>query len=248
MQERKIAFVNVGANSIHGNLRSPIFKDSTFEFVPIPDPILEMASRDIGIRYENLKAFNGTAFDEFIPSKHLTEFAHADPDFLHFTYGDYPDQSPRASNLKKLVRGDYLIFLSRLVPWIDEHFSGRGGFYLIGLFEIGKIFKNIINQPEEEILEQIETNAHIIRGKCDPLLYDGFWIFKGTMKSRRFKKAIPLDKTKVKMFGFLDRYGRNWNWRKFSSDVAAIGSYLRSVKIIANPAQVNKILRICNQK
>lgn len=247
MQKGKIAFVNVGANSTHANLRSPIFEDGTFEFVPIPDLILGMMSRHVGLKYENLKAFNGVAFDEFVPPKHLKQFAHADPDFLHFTYGDYPNQSPRASNLKKLVPGDYLMFFSRLVPWVDGRFLGQAGFYLIGVFEIDKIFKNIFSQPEEEILRQIQTNAHIIRGQCDPLLYDGFWIFKGTANSRRFEKAIPLNKTTVEMFGLVDGHGHRWKWTKFRSDVSAIGSYLRSVKVVTDQADVKRILRVCSQ-
>jgi len=235
-----MALVNVGANSSHRSLRSPIFEDNTFEFVPIPDPILDLTNHEYGIRYSDLRACNGVAFEQFVPHQFLRQFAHLDPDFEEFTYGDYPDHSPRASNLRKLGRGDYLMFFSRLVPWIDGRFSGWGSFYLIGFFEIGEIFTNISSEPEKASLEQIGKNAHIIRGICDPLLYDGFWILKGTANSRRFKKAIPLDRRTIQLFGLTGKRGHRWNWKKFASDAAAIGSYLRSVKILTDQSQVNR--------
>jgi hypothetical protein len=244
MRKRKIGFVNVGANSTHGSLRSPIFEDNTFEFVPIPDSILNLISHDRGIRYRDLKAYNGVEFGDFIPHELLHQFAHADPDFKEFTYGDYPNHSPRASNLRKLQSGDYLVFFSRLVPWVDGRFSSRGAFYLIGFFEIGQIFANVLSEPEKDFMEQVRTNAHMIRGKCDPLLYDGFWIWKGTTNSRRLGKAIPLDRKTVQAFDMKDRRGHEWDWNKFHSEVAAIGSYLRSVRILTDQSQVNRILRV----
>jgi hypothetical protein len=58
---RKIFIINVGVNASHGRLRSPIFRDETFEFMPIPEdgkgfhnypdcPLLP--------RYRDLKPFN----------------------------------------------------------------------------------------------------------------------------------------------------------------------------------------------
>jgi hypothetical protein len=156
-----------------------------------------------------------------------------DPDFRGLTYGDYPEHSPRASNLKKLLAGDFLLFFSRLVPWSDGAFQNEcAGFYFIGYLQIERIYKGMKCQLDDSALGPIKENAHVIRGRCDPMLYDGFWVFKGSKKSRRFKKAISLDRDTVEELGLTDRFGRAWNWNKFKSNNAAIGSYLRSVRIL----------------
>lgn len=233
MTHRIVALVNVGVNSSHGGLRSPIFSDQTFEFVPIPDRVLKIAGSDRGILYRDLKSMNGVPFDEFLPSHYLEEFAHVDPDFRGLTYGDYPEHSPRASNLRKLSVGDFLVFFCRLVPWFDRQFvDERAGFYFIGYFEIERIYMRMTCEPDEETLESIKENAHVIRGICDPMLFDGFWVFKGSRKSRRFTKAIPLDRNTVEELSLTDRFAHPWNWKKFRSDNAAIGSHLRSVRIV----------------
>ena len=247
MRGKKVAFVNVGANSSHGTLRSPIFENGTFEFVPIPDPILTIMVPNRDLRYEDLKPWNGIPFTEFVPRSRLKQFAHVDPEFHGFTYGDYPTRYPRASNLKQLFPGDHLIFFSALTPWTDGHFHGRPGFYLIGFFEIRQIFKDMVGRPGKDILKQIEGNVHMIRAECDPVLFDGFWILKGSTRSRRFKRAVPLDRRTVQRLGLADTDGHNWNWSRFKSDMAAIGSHLRSAKIVTNTDRVDKILKIISR-
>jgi len=237
----KLAFVNVGANASHGSLRSPIFEDDTFEFVPIPDMILNLFEHNRGVRYEELKASNGVAFREFVPATYLDQFAHVDPDFENLTYGDYPNHG-RAANLKRLSPKDYVMFFSRLVRWDMGHFNGDSRFYIIGFFEIEKVFPNISRRPNNEILRQIETNPHVIRGKCDPRLYDGFWVIKGTKRSKRFKKAVLLDRKAIEKFGLKDRFGHRWDWEKFRSEEAAIGSYLRSIKVVEEEMETEKVL------
>jgi hypothetical protein len=34
---KRVFIINVGVNASHGGLKSPIFEDGTFEFVPIPE-------------------------------------------------------------------------------------------------------------------------------------------------------------------------------------------------------------------
>ncbi|MGA2239177.1 MAG: hypothetical protein ABSG74_08195 [Candidatus Bathyarchaeia archaeon] len=239
----KIAFVNVGANASHGTLRSPIFEDDTFEFVPIPDVILSLFEHNRGLRYEELGASNGVAFREFIPAAYLVQFAHVDPDFTGFTYGDYPNHG-RAANLRRLSPKDYVIFFSRLVRWDEGHFNGESGFYIIGFFEIETVFPDISRRPKKEVLREIEANPHVIRGECDSMFYDGFWIIKGTRRSKRFKKALSLDKRTIEKFGLRDRFGHRWDWQKFRSEDAAIGSYMRSIKVVEDGMQTEKILSI----
>lgn len=248
MHGRQIAFINVGVNSSHSHLKSPLFENNHYEFVPIPDAILKMTRNEYAVRYSDLKPSNGIPFENFIPSGFITEFVHSDPEFKQFTYGDYPDHSPRASNLKKLTIGDFLIFFSRLVRWKKGNFLERASFYLIAFFEIGKIIPKIYSKPESKIFKEIKENAHIIRAQCDHIFYDGFWIFKGTKRSRRFTKAIPFDRKTVEYFELVDRFEHMFNWKKFRSDNAVIGSYLRSIKVIEDPHKVDNILTYLNIK
>ncbi len=95
-------------------------------------------------------------------------------------------------------------------------------------------------------MKKIYNNSHVIRGECDSNFYDGFWVFKGSKKSHRFEKGIILDRKIVEWLDLVDRYGNSWDWNKFRSEVAAIGSYLRSVRIIMDTIRYNKMISLCN--
>ena len=133
----KYGIINVGVNTSHGSLKSPIFEDNTFEFVPIPEKkCLDYYKipkyKELHFRYKN--------YSKFIPKNKFEVRAHNDPEFHTFTYGDYPTKSPRAANLKRIEPGDILVFLARLVLWGGGRYLGPPGFFLVGYFEIKQIF------------------------------------------------------------------------------------------------------------
>lgn len=233
---KKICLINVGANASHGCLRSPLFSDGTFEFIPIPDPFLNHNS--IAVRYCQLRAYNGIKITELVKEKNHNEFTHYDPEFETYTYGDYPNISPRAANLSKLSLDDFIFFFARLVLWKNGKFTKDASFYLIGFFEIENIYKNIDKRPPDNVLKKIKNNAHVLRGECNPIFYDDFWVFIGSNRSRRFRYAIPFDRKFIKECGILDAKSRKWNWKKFRTELSAIGSYLRSAKLIQERKQV----------
>ena len=238
---KKICLINVGANASHGSLRSPLFTDGSFEFIPIPDPFLK--HNDNAVRYCQLKAHNGIKITELVREKYYNECAHYDPEFETYTYGDYPNFSPRAANLSKLSKGDLIFFFARLVLWKNGKFTKDANFYLIGFIEIENIYRNITKRPSERILEKIKNNAHIIRGECNPIFYDDFWVFQGSNRSKRFRYAIPFDREFIEESGILDAKFRKWNWNKFRTELSAIGSYLRSAKLIQERNLVESFLK-----
>ena len=146
---RRIFIINVGVNASHGSLRSPIFSDGTFEFLPIPEsrdskrgcPECTLLPRYLDLFREKLL---------YLPRKSYNLRVHNDPEFETFTYGDYPTRFPRASNLRYIVKGDYLFFLARMVEWKNGSFSGTAGFYLVGFFDIEDVVKEIIFKPTGE--------------------------------------------------------------------------------------------------
>src|SRR5208283_3479234 len=184
----RVFLINVGANASHGLLRSPIFDDNTFEFLPIPDDYYSNLPR-----YSDLSSPNRLEYYRFIPKSYQDLRVHNDPEFNFYTYGDYPTWSPRAMNLRKAVKGDFFFFLARLVRYHNGTFS-KPGFFLIGCFEIDAILKDVYQKPSGHELRFFGSNAHIKRALNNRLLWDGFWVFKGSKKSRRFKYAIPFDR------------------------------------------------------
>jgi len=74
---RRIAIINVGANSASGALKSPLFKDGTFEFVPVKT---DNPDTPVGLdTFAEFKSFNGRPITDFIPEKFLSESMHNDP-------------------------------------------------------------------------------------------------------------------------------------------------------------------------
>ena len=206
--------------------------DYAFEFVPIPEAGRRVSCPECITlpRYRDLSTDNGIDILEIIPKSYSDLRVHNDPEFKSYTYGDYPSISPRAANLKKAEKGDFLFFLARLVAHNNGLF-GKGGFYLIGYFEIEEILKDVRYQPDNSILRIFGNNAHILRGLYNKEYWDGFWVFKGSKQSRRFRRAIPFDK------GFCDSVllnskGEKLEWPSHRGELQIIGSYTRACRII----------------
>jgi hypothetical protein len=230
----RIFIINVGVNASHDTLRSPLFDDRSFEFIPIPE---KSKSRhkcpdcELLPRYLDLKPFGNHNLLEIIPKRYHNLRVHNDPEFDTFTYGDYPTLSPRAANLKNIKIGDYLFFLARLVRWRNGRFTDEAGFYFIGFFEIKDILKNVTSEPSKDQLRIFGNNAHIRRGLYSSEFWDGFWVFRGSKNSKRFKYAIPF--TKEFANTILDDLKRGKIiWPSNRSELQVIGSYTRACRII----------------
>lgn len=232
----KIFVVNVGVNASHGTLRSPIFDDLTFKFIPIPE------------RYKN---YNLPTYKEicpqdtlkYIPEKYHKWKVHNDPEFSTFTYGDYlikrdEHPNPRVANLKYARRGDWIFFFARLIKWLDGEFINDAGFYFIGYFEIEKILKDVTELPNNHLLNEIKDNAHIIRTTRGGIQPDGYWLFKGNENSKPFKRAVPFNRDFVQYIGMRDANGDAWDW-SWGTELQIIGSYTRSCRMIENLDKIN---------
>jgi hypothetical protein len=101
----KVVLLRVGIDTGCGGIHSPLFRDGTFEFVPIPD------SRGLDERtYGNSKGRAGRVFAEYFPERHQEkarlQAMHVDPEFESFTYGD---PTPPKRNLHPLPTGSILM-------------------------------------------------------------------------------------------------------------------------------------------
>src|SRR6266567_3607710 len=82
-----VVLLRVGIDTGCGGIHSPLFRDGTFEFVPIPD------SRGLDERtYGNSKGRLGRTFVEYFSKRNQVHASlqsmHVDPEFESFTYGD----------------------------------------------------------------------------------------------------------------------------------------------------------------
>ncbi len=243
----KIAIINVGANAASGTLRSPLFKDRTFEFVPTKT---DNPDTPIGFdTFAGFKSFGGRSINEFIPKKLLSESMHNDPEFVTHTYGDTPESepksstlksSPRAFNLKKLNKGDTLYYLARLVEW-DNVTWGKAGFYLIGKLVLDKIIKKSDLEKNPTLIPTVQNNAHVKRWLIKPEAEPwNFWVLVGSDQSKRFIHAVPFDKNIVQK-ALLAGNGTPIKWDSDKTDLQTIGSSTRACRIIDDTARI-KIL------
>ena len=230
----RIFLANVGANSSH-RFSSPIFPDGTFEFIPIPE------DRDLpgphAVRYKDLRSFNQPGPDllEYVPKRLWDWPCHNDPEFETFTYGDNCETSPRGASLKRLEPGDFLFFLARLQQRaVDASYTAHG-FYLIGFLEIAETLREVRSRPTDDTLRRFSANAHIRRGLSDPQLWDRFWVFRGSNRSRRFQKAVPIARELADR-AFTSADGSPWRWDGARTELQVIGSYTRSCRCVVDPA------------
>jgi len=242
-----IFLANVGVNASHSGLglKSPRFPDGSFEFVTIPErPALQkrvatLEQPDGLVRYRDLTCFNwpGQPLTDFLPSRTHHLPTHYDPEFAHFTYGDEGSRAGRAAALKTLCPGDWLFFLARLTDYdLTAHkFLDTAGFYLVGFLEIETIMADVRVPLDATTAQIFGHNAHLRRAQAWPeLFYDGFYVFKGSVRSRRFQYAYPFGRAQAELL-LRDRHDQEWQWKAERSDLQTIGSYTRTCRCVLDP-------------
>lgn len=184
--------LHVGCNSSHRFL-APILGDGSFKFVPIPEDIPSEESwtyEHLGLREILTDAWS------------WGNYAHYDPEFLSFTWGDY--ENIRTLRARQLRPKDFYFFMSSLkykpdgaerLPDIDPDWA----YYLIGFFEVAETPITVHHPIPEHIRERFPNNAHIRR---DPAHHGRpFLIFTGTKtgekKSRLLPKAVALSRQRI---------------------------------------------------
>ena len=193
----KLYVANVGVNKAHAGargLRSPVFPDGAFEFVPIKEE--SRFSQVNGIpSYGEMPSWTGRtrSLAEFLPKGIRPYRAHADPEFETFTYGDI--RSSRASNLQYVAPGDQLWFLARLWSHDGARWTGGSDFFFVGFLEVERNCCFAAGTRAEDIgpdlRERIRNNAHYRRLRAGDDA--AFRIICGDRgKSRRFDRALRI--------------------------------------------------------
>ncbi|HEY4761981.1 MAG TPA: hypothetical protein VIH42_15495 [Thermoguttaceae bacterium] len=178
----KIAMLRIGIDAGSGGIQGPLFRDGTFEYIPIPD-----FSGSDKRTYGNTKGRHGKKLVEYFPesrkAKITNQAIHFDPEFATFTYGD---PTPPKAGLRNLKQGDMLIFYCGLEGW---DFKSRPALYLMGYFEVlasGRASDFSANELETIFGKNFHVKHRDIfnRQKRELILV------KGSSQSRLLTKAV----------------------------------------------------------
>jgi hypothetical protein len=230
----RIFLANIGANASH-RYSSPLYPDGTFELITIPED-RPLDGPHI-VRYRDVSCFNDPhgPITDLVPQRYWDAPTHYDPEFDTMTYGDNCETAPRAAGLKQMAIGDFIFFIARLNRWNDAGQGNEFGFYLIGFLEVENILRNVREMPSKAAMRRFGRNAHVRRGLTDDSNWDGFWVFAGSERSRRFEKAVPVTRQfAASVFSASD--GTAWKWDPKRSDLQVIGSYTRACRMVIDPA------------
>jgi hypothetical protein len=168
-------------------MQGPLFRDDTFEFIPIPDDRM-LDSRTYG----NTLGRSGRPFAEFFPSPRQQRMAnqpmHVDPEFETFTYGD---PTPPKKGLRRLTKGDLLIFYAGLEGF---DFERSPGLYIIGYFEV-ELAGLATSFSPAEIAKHFAENFHVRHRALFEQHKEQLVLVKGGKGSRLLSKARLLSET-----------------------------------------------------
>jgi hypothetical protein len=178
-----VFLVNVGANTKDaGRVRSPIFADGSFVYVPFPT---DCSQGPPGYATEALP---------FV--RNVGQFqTHADPDWTNLSYGDKCSNF-RAAALMAVEVADILLFWGLLWENCGTNWSGftdERGWYLVGALRVEEIAEpgQTLHQVSEQNRYRASQNAHFRRSSGS--LPGGERVFLGAAPySARFARAVDL--------------------------------------------------------
>ena len=164
-----------------------IFRDGSFEFIPIPDDRM-LDNRTYGTTLGR----SGRPFVEFFPSRRQQRMAHqpmhVDPEFETFSYGD---PTPPKKGLRHLTEGDLLIFYAGLEGF---DFESPPGLYIIGYFEV-QVTGLATSFSPTQISHDFAQNFHVRHRALFEQQKEQLVLVKGGKGSRLLNKARLLSET-----------------------------------------------------
>ena len=185
----KVAMLRVGIDSGSGGLQGPLFKDGSFEFIPIPDKFEKLGVNEQ--TYGNTTGRKNRKLIEYFPQARRDAMAsqpiHLDPEFESFTYGD---PTPPKAGLRHLEKGDMLIFYCGLEGW-DQR--SAPALYLIGYFEVLAAGR-ADSFDEEQVQTLFAKNFHVRHRRVFEKQRNELVLVKGSEQSRLLETAVCISK------------------------------------------------------
>ncbi len=225
--------LRVGIDKGTDGCLAPIFKDSSFEYIPLSETDTKSTETRT---YKDIKGKNGKLMSFYLPDKVKNRKMHFDPEFDTFTYGD---PSSKRNYLLKLEKNDLLVFYAGLTPFNHEELEEA--LYVIGYFTVENVidFNKLSEDEIEECCKLYFNNAHIKRS----FDFDNLVIVTGDKdKSKLLDKAILISEKK------LNRIGRHYHAvsSKMEKLLGIRGSIQRSIppRFIENKENLDNLLKL----
>jgi hypothetical protein len=98
---------------------------------------------------------------------------------------------------------------------------------LVGGLSVDTIEGNVTQPLTGQAAQRFARNAHVVRALCTGV-WDEFWVFGGSSRSRRFERAVPVTREICEQ-AFRDKDGKPWDWSR-QTETATIGSYTRTCR------------------
>jgi hypothetical protein len=181
----QVVLLRVGIDTGSGGILGPLFKDGSFEYVPIGDGFNGCGISDQTYGNTKGKCTKRLLLDYFpesIQPKRRDTPIHYDPEFETFTYGD-PTAPKRG--LRKLKKGDLLVFYAGLV---GSDFKCGPALYIIGYFEVEKAGL-AAEFSEHELRRDFGKNFHVRHKAVFAKQKDRLVLVKGNHRSCLLEKA-----------------------------------------------------------
>ena len=177
-----VVLLRVGVDSGSGGIQGPLFDDGSFELIPIPD------GSGVGLRtYGNTLGIKGLPYSTYFPASRWytveSQAMHVDPEFASFTYGD---PTPPKAGLRRLQKGDLLVFYAGLSGWDHER---APALYIVGYFVV-EWAGLATDLPENEVRGRCGDNFHVMHDELFKKQKDRLVLVQGGQGSRLLKKAV----------------------------------------------------------
>ena len=182
-----VVLLRVGVDTGSGGILGPLFRDGSFEYIPIPD---RFRGRGVDERtYGNTKSRTGQPMLSYFPESRRARMAdqsiHFDPEFETFTYGD--PTRPKKS-LRHLDEGSLLVFYAGFAGW---DFDCAAALYIIAYFEVARagVARSF---ADAELIELFGSNFHVKHPEVLEDQRDDLVLVKGGPGSRLLRNAVRI--------------------------------------------------------
>jgi hypothetical protein len=183
----QVVLLRVGIDTGSGGIHGPLFRDGSFEYIPIPDCY---GGKGVDKRtYGNSRGKGALRLADYFPEARRDTISdqpvHFDPEFETFTYGD--PTRPKAS-LRDLREGSLLVFYAGLKGW---DFDCPPALYIIGCFEVARAGL-ATSFSKGELAGMFRNNFHVMHRDVFQDQRDRLVLVKGNSNSRLLKKAVRI--------------------------------------------------------
>ena len=186
-QNPAVVLLRVGIDTGSGGIHGPLFRDGSFEYIPIPD---RFGGRGVDERtYGNTLSRTGRPLVSYFPESRRTKMddqpVHFDPEFETFTYGD---PTRLKNSLSRLGEGSLLVFYAGLKGW---DFDCPAALYIIGYFEVARAGFAEWFSPAE-LAELFRNNFHMRHRAVLEYQRDRLVLVQGGAGSRLLRNAVRI--------------------------------------------------------